>query len=71
MLLADANDPSLDVTGNDGSARSFPVSAQIDVRDLDANENFERYITGEEKLLRCCLCIRYSNLRQTLLSNVE
>ena len=48
MLLADANVLTLDVTENDDSE---PTLANIDIRDLDAPEHFDRYITGEEKFV--------------------
>jgi len=50
MLLDNANDPPLDVTPYEGSQKPVPVAAEIDVHDLDATENVERYITGEEKI---------------------
>ena len=55
----------LDVTEHHDSERT---SAVIDVRDLDAPENFDRYITGEEKIF---LCMSSSDIIQTLLSNVR
>jgi len=50
MLLDNANVPPLDVTPYEGSGRRVPVAAEMDVHRLDATENFERYITGEEKI---------------------
>jgi len=50
VLSAEPNVPSHDVTKSDDFQRPLRVSAEIDVRDLDATEKFERYITGEEKL---------------------
>jgi len=50
MLLDNANVPSLDVTPYEGSEKPVLVAAEMDVDDLDATENFERYITGEEKI---------------------
>jgi len=50
MLLDNANDPPLDVTPYEGSEKTVPVAAEMDVDDLDATENVERYITGEEKI---------------------
>jgi len=50
MLLDNANVPPLDVTPYEGSERLVPVAAEMDVHDLDATENVERYITGEEKI---------------------
>jgi len=49
MLLDNANVPPLDVTPHEGSEKPVPVAAEMDVHDLDATENVERYITGEEK----------------------
>jgi len=49
MLLDNANIPPLDVTPYEGSERPVPVAAEMDVHDLDATENVERYITGREK----------------------
>jgi len=66
VLSAEASILSLDITS---SERALPVSAKIDVHDLDATENFERYITGEEKFLLYYLSS--SDLNQTLLLNVR
>jgi len=49
MLLDNANVPPLDVTPYEGSERPVPVVAEMDVHDIDATENVERYITGEKK----------------------
>jgi len=49
MLLDNANDPPLVVTPYEGSEKPVPVAAEMEVHDLDATENVERYITGEEK----------------------
>jgi len=49
MLLDNANVPALDVTPYEGSERPVPVAAEMDVQNLDATENVEHYITGEEK----------------------
>jgi len=50
MLLDNANVPLLDVTPYKGPERPAPVAAEMDVHDIDASENVERYITGEEKI---------------------
>ena len=69
MLSAEAIIPSSNLTSC--SERPFSVSAEMDVGDLDATGNFERYITGEEKFLLYYLCVRSSDLSQTSLSNVR
>ena len=69
MLSAEASILSLDITSYESSERALPVSAEIDVHDLDGTENFERYITGEEKFFVYYLCS--SDLNQTLLLNVR
>lgn len=68
VLSAYANVPTLDGTENDDSERT---SADIDVRDLDAPENFDRYITGEEKFCPYHICMKSSDSSQTLWSNVQ
>jgi len=50
MLLDNANVPPLDVTPYESSEKLVPVAAEMDVHDLDATENVERYITGEENV---------------------
>ena len=55
-LLADTNVPSVDVTENDDSQRRLPVSAEKEIRDLDASENFDHFITGEiPPILSLCM----------------
>ena len=49
MLLDNANVTPLGVTPYEGSEKPVPVAAEMDVHDLDATENVERYITGGEK----------------------
>jgi len=49
MLLDNASVPPLGVTSYEGSERPVPVAAEMDVHNLDATEDVERYITGEEK----------------------
>jgi len=50
MLLDNANDPPLDVTSYEGSGRPVPMADEMDVHNLDATENVERYIAGEENI---------------------
>ena len=73
VLPAETNIPSPDVTENDDSQRPLLVSsaiARMDVYDLDATGNFERYITGE-KFVRYHLYMSSSDLSQALLLNVQ
>ena len=69
MFLAEASILSLDITSYETSERPLLVSAEINVHDLDATENSERYITGEEKFLLYYLSS--SDLNQTLLLSVR
>ena len=71
MLSAEASILSLDITPYESPERPLPISAEIDVHDLDATENSERYITGEEKIPHVLSTYCCSNIRQTLLSNVR
>jgi len=71
VLSAEASILSLDITSYESSERALPISAEIDVHDLDATENSERYITGEEKIPRILSMYCCSNISQTLLSNVR
>jgi len=66
MLLDDAKVPPLDVTPYEGSERLIPVAAEMDVHNLDATENVERYITGEEKISLMAPTYEFSNLSQSL-----
>lgn len=52
MLSVEACVPSLDITPYAVSERPFPVSAEMDVGNLYATGNSERYITGGERIPR-------------------
>ena len=52
MLSVEARVPSLGITPYGVSERPFPVSAEMDVGNLDPTGKFERYITGGERIPR-------------------